>query len=136
MKNYLLISIVIFITNQSFSQGCVAIRSTGATRTMTGAHNDNSNIKDENWTLGINSRYFKSHKHFVGTAEQKERVENGTEVINHSFATELSLNCRLNQRWSMGMYAPFISNTRSSMYEHYGNTSKSLMPEGIQKLLV
>lgn len=91
MKNYLLISIVIFITNQSFSQGCVAIRSTGATCTMTGAHNDNSNIKDENWTLGINSRYFKSHKHFVGTVEQKERVENGTEVINHSFATELSL---------------------------------------------
>ncbi len=93
---------------------------------MTGAHSDDSNNNHENWTFGINSRYFKSYKHFVGKAEQKEREENGTEVINHSYATELSLARTLNNWWSLDIYAPFISNTRSSMYEHYGNTSKSL----------
>jgi hypothetical protein len=77
------------------------------------------------WTLGINSRYFKSYKHFVGTKEQHERVANGTEVINHFTSTEFGLIRNLNNQWSVALYAPVINNLRSSLYEHYGNTSKS-----------
>jgi hypothetical protein len=91
---------------------------------MANGHNDGS-MESSKWTLGINSRYFKSYKHYVGTNEQKERVENGTEVINHSFSTEFSLVHNLNGRWSVAVYTPIISNTRSSLYEHYGNASKS-----------
>jgi len=97
MKKIFFFSLVIFISYQSFSQGCVAIRSNGATCTMTGAHND-GNGKDAKWTVGINSRYFKSYKHFVGKVEQHEREEAGTEVINHTFATDLSFTRRLNSR--------------------------------------
>jgi len=104
------------------AQGCVAIRNNGATCTMAGSHNDE---QQASWTFGINTRYFKSYKHFVGTVEQTERIEAGTEVINHSFATELSLTHRLSSRWSVAFYAPIIANARSSMYEHYGNNSKS-----------
>jgi hypothetical protein len=121
MKTFF-ISLVILISYQSFSQGCVAIRSNGATCTITGAHTDGSG-KDATWILGINSRYFKSYKHFVGKVEQHEREEAGTEVINHSFATDLNLTRNLNQRWSVALYAPVISNVRSSLYEHYGNAS-------------
>ncbi|HVF97831.1 MAG TPA: hypothetical protein VM871_10935 [Flavisolibacter sp.] len=105
------------------AQGCVAIRSNGATCTMTGSHNEAD--KESAWTFGINTRYFRSYKHFVGKEEQHERVEAGTEVINHNFSTELGFTRRLNSRWSFGFYVPVISNVRSSMYEHYGNTSKS-----------
>ena len=41
--------------------------------------------------LNINNRYFKSYKHFVGKEEQKQRVENGTNVINHSYTMDLFL---------------------------------------------
>jgi len=51
--------------------------------------------------------------------------ETGTEVINHNFSTELAFVKQINARWSIGFYTPVISNVRSSMYEHYGNTSKS-----------
>lgn len=105
------------------AQGCVAIRSNGATCTMSGAHDEKA--QEASWTLGLNSRYFKSYKHFVGTVEQKERTEAGTEVINHSFATDISLGHRINNRWSVALFAPVIVNARSSMYEHYGNASKS-----------
>ena len=88
---------------------------------MNGAHNDD----DHKWSIGFNNRYFKSYKHFVGTTEQKERVEAGTEVINHTFATEVNVSKRIDARWSVGIYMPMISNTRSSMYEHYGNGSAS-----------
>jgi hypothetical protein len=90
---------------------------------MDGMHNDSNT--GSKWSMGVNSRHFRSYKHFVGKTEQKERVEGGTEVINHSFATEINLSKRVNERWSIGFYMPVVSNTRSSMYEHYGNGSRS-----------
>lgn len=128
MKQLLSIIIIFcFFQYSATAQGCVAIRSNGSTCTMTGFHygDDHKAEAPGKWTLAINSRYFKSYKHFVGTEEQKQRVDSGTEVINHSFATELDLTRQLNNRWSLSFYAPIISNARSSKYEHYGNGSKS-----------
>ena len=122
MRKLLALFILLAFHYASNAQGCVAIRNNGATCTMAGMHTDDNH---PSWTFGVNARYFKSYKHFVGTVEQKEREEAGTEVINHSFSTELSLTHRLNSRWSFGFYAPIIANARSSMYEHYGNASKS-----------
>ena len=116
------------ILAKAYTQGCVAIRSNGATCTMMGYHFDTDHKAPQQpaWTLGINSRYFKSYKHFVGTEEQHERVAGGTEVINHFTSTEFGLTRQLNSQWSLAFYAPLINNIRSSMYEHYGNTSKSI----------
>ena len=123
MKNFFVLILLSAFVYKTSAQGCVAIRSNGATCTMTGSH-DNMSAASK-WTFGINTRYFKSYKHFVGTEEQHERVENATEVINHNVSTELNLFHQLNSRWSIGLFLPVISNVRSSMYEHYGNTSKS-----------
>jgi hypothetical protein len=123
MKQLLAFLLLTAFALQSRAQGCVAIRSNGATCTMTGSHDGHSQI--QKWSLGINARYFKSYKHFVGTAEQQERVNNGTEVINHNVSTELNLFHQINARWSVGLFVPVINNVRSSLYEHYGNTNKS-----------
>jgi hypothetical protein len=128
MKPLLFIfGLTFFIQQSTSAQGCVAIRSNGATCAMMGYHPDGDHAAMQNtgWTLGINSRYFKSYKHFVGTKEQHERVENGTEVINHFTSTEFGLTRQLNNRWSLAFYVPITNNIRSSMYEHYGNASKS-----------
>ncbi|HET7898377.1 MAG TPA: hypothetical protein VFL47_11915, partial [Flavisolibacter sp.] len=122
-----LLAILFLLQQQASAQGCVAIRSNGNTCTMMGYHYDAGHKAPTmpEWTFAINSRYFKSYKHFVGTEEQKERVEKGTEVINHTLATELSLTRQLSNRWALGFFAPIISNARSSKYEHYGNNSES-----------
>jgi hypothetical protein len=128
MKSLLLLIIAFVLIHRSASaQGCVAIRSNGSTCTMIGYHPDGDHkaLPSSGWTFAINSRYFKSYKHFVGTKEQKERVEKGTEVINHFTATEFGLSRQLNSRWSLAFYAPIINNIRSSLYEHYGNGSES-----------
>jgi hypothetical protein len=103
----------------SNAQGCVAIRGNGATCTMTG-HDEASASQSGFWTFSMNSRYFKSFRHFVGTEEQKQRVEEGSEVINHVFSTELGIVRQFNSRWSFVFFAPIVSNTRSSLYEHDG----------------
>jgi hypothetical protein len=123
MKKVIFFCLLAVAAYNAGAQGCVAIRSNGATCTMSGAHVYGSHLPK--WSFGINSRYFRSYKHFVGTEEQHERVENGTEVINYSFSTELNLQHQLDQRWSIGIFVPMISNVRSSLYEHYGNASKS-----------
>lgn len=97
------------------AQGCVALRGNGpATCTITHPDEDRS----DKWIFSMGARYFKSYKHFKGSEEQKERVLNGTEVINHQTAIDLTLTRLINSRWSVMLDVPLLANTRSSLYEH------------------
>jgi hypothetical protein len=119
-KIFFLLSIASCVSYHLGAQGCVAIRSNGGTCTMTDPHHQEGQASVSGWTFGLNSRYFRSFRHFVGKEEQKQRLEQGTEVINHAFATEISLVRNVSERWSYALYAPIIANTRSSLYEHDG----------------
>jgi hypothetical protein len=121
MKQFsiLLIAAFTFVQFKSYAQGCVAIRSNGNTCSL------GKPGEAKGWQFNFNTRYFKSYKHFVGKEEQHERVENGTEVINHSLNFDFTLTRALNNRWSVAVNLPLISNVRSSMYEHYGNNNSS-----------
>lgn len=103
---------------QSGAQGCVAIRGAGGANCSL----DHGRPDSSGWLLSINNRYFKSFRHFVGTVEQKDRMENGTEVINHTFSTDIFVQRTLNRRWGLALNIPIIGNARSSLYEHGGNT--------------
>ena len=117
---YILIAMLIITTGQKTNaQGCVAIRSNGNTCNAAKAGESQGMI------FNFNTRYFRSYKHFVGTEEQHERVEGGTEVINHSLNWDFTLTKNVNKFWSFAINVPLISNVRSSMYEHYGNGSTS-----------
>ena len=112
-------TLVLLITVFQFnarSQGCVAIRSTGAVCTNPHAES----VKG--WQLNTSYRYFRSFRHFVGSEEQKERLENKTEVINWQHTMNFNLVRNINQRWSFAIDVPIISNRRSSLYEHGGNS--------------
>jgi len=124
MKIYIIVSIIAistFFQLNASAQGCVAIRGIGGVSCL----NPHEAADSSSWSLTVNTRYFKSYKHFVGMAEQKERVENETEVINHNFSTDLFLQKNLSKRFSFGVNLPIISNARSSLYEHGGNAAGS-----------
>lgn len=116
MKKILITTLAVIFVYNAISQGCVAIRSNGNTCTIAKPG------EEKGWQFNFNNRYFKSYKHFVGTEEQKHRVEKGTEVINHAFAWDLTLTKTLNKYWSFSVAAPILSNSRSSLYEHGGNS--------------
>jgi hypothetical protein len=114
-------TIAFMMVNQNIkAQGCVAIRSMGNT-----CATEHAGEARGGWLFNMNNRYYRSYKHFVGTAEQKQRVQQGTEVINHAYSMDLTLTRILNARWSVAMDAPILANSRSSKYEHYGNNSTS-----------
>ncbi len=116
---FLIVFIAGISTEHIMAQGCVAIRSSGGLGCSLKEHSKDSS----GWMLNINNRYFKSYKHFVGKEEQEERVEKGTEVINHAYTMDIFLLKNINHRWSIGMDLPINVNSRSSLYEHGGNTA-------------
>jgi hypothetical protein len=129
-KIFFTICLLTFIIQSNvFSQGCVAIRSTGGLCSMD-EHPD-SLAPQGSWLFNSNSRYFKSYKHFVGKAEQYQRIDQGTNVINHSYTQDLTLTRNFNNRWSLALDAPIIYNERSSLYEHGGKQRQSTYAFGI-----
>ena len=125
MKRILfIIALFIIAANQkTIAQGCVAIKGTAG---ICGRPSD-----AKGWELNLNNRYFKSYKHFVGTEEQEERVEKGTQVINHSYELDITATRTINSRWSLAMTVPIMSFGRSSLYEHDGSTRHSTHSFGI-----
>lgn len=112
---------ILFFQSEINAQGCVAIRNNGSSCAL--GHPETS-VKG--WTLNLNHRYFKSYKHYVGTEEQKQRVEEKSDVRNWQHNLDISIVRRFNNRFSLAVGIPVQSNLRSSKYEHYGNNSTNL----------
>src|SRR5205085_11831138 len=107
MKRILLLITIVFIFSapqKIFSQGCVAIKGTA------GICSRPSDAKG--WELNISNRYFRSYKHFIGKVEQKQRVQEGSEVINHSYEMDITATRTLNSRWSLAMVLPVMDFSR------------------------
>ncbi|HUS02994.1 MAG TPA: hypothetical protein VMY77_14750 [Chitinophagaceae bacterium] len=115
--------LTVHFSNSGYAQGCVAIKGTsGICSRPTDA---------KGWEINLTNRYFRSYKHFVGIEEQKERVEAGSNVINHAYELDMSVIRTINSRWSLAMTLPFLSYGRSSLYEHDGKTRHSTHSFGI-----
>lgn len=123
------LTIAIYFHTTAYAQGCVAIRSTGGLCTMENHPGHSGNTG--HWLLSANNRYFKSFRHYVGTEEQKQRVAQGTEVINHSYTLDLSLTRIINDRWSWNIDVSLLANGRSSLYEHGGKERHSTHSFGL-----
>ncbi|MEO6542022.1 MAG: hypothetical protein ABIN74_13550, partial [Ferruginibacter sp.] len=101
----------ITFTARIHAQGCVAIKGTA------GVCSRPADAKG--WELNLNNRYFRSYKHFVGTEEQKERIEKKTNVINYAYELDITVTRNLNSRWSIAATLPIMAFGRTSLYEHY-----------------
>lgn len=125
MKRIYLILIISFVFTQlkTNAQGCVAIKGTA------GICSRPSDAKG--WELNLNNRYFKSYKHFVGTEEQKQRVKEGSNVINHAYELDVTATRTINSRWSIAITLPIMDFGRSSLYEHDGATRHNTHSFGI-----
>ena len=119
---FLLIAFL-FSNTQANAQGCVAIRGISS---CTGNIGGGAMVPKGDLLVGTNFRYFKSYRHFRGDHEETERVENGTQVINHSYFMDFLATYGISDRFYANMILPFVYHNRSSMYEHGGNPPNGL----------
>ncbi|MFC5411657.1 hypothetical protein ACFPMF_20210 [Larkinella bovis] len=106
---------------QTFAQGCVAVRHMSCALPGTASSADFFKQRTGRWQVNMGYRYFRSFRHFKGDVEQKERLEQNTEVINLSHALDLGITYLATPRLSFTVNLPLQYNDRSSLYEHYGN---------------
>lgn len=110
------------------AQGCVAVRhfsncsSPGGSQVL---------LQPGEWSLDANYRYFKSFRHFRGTHEEPQRLENNTEVINWQHSLNITATVPIVTRLSADLTVPLVYNTRSSLYEHGGNERHSTSAYGL-----
>ena len=118
----------IFNHTNAKAQGCVAIKSNGPFSVMIHPEHDTTS---KSWEFTTSYRYFRSYKHFKGTAEQTQRQVIGNEVINHQSTVDLNLTRNFNQFWSLSVGLPYLINSRSSLYEHGFKERHSSFSNGI-----
>ena len=109
----LLLVIVSGLITKGFSQGCVAIRSTGGFCTAGETQHIDTTAQ---WQFTVNNRYYKSFRHYVGTTYQKQRQVLGNEVINNAYTLDMAIYRILNPRWSLMLDLPISANARSQTY--------------------
>lgn len=113
-KIFICLSFFALAKHTVHAQGCVAVKGSGSSCML--SHPDSTN--KPGWQAGTSVRYFKSFRHFSGTTENKERLAQHTEVINHTTIFDFTLTRIMNDRWSFMIAVPIINNGRSSLYEH------------------
>lgn len=116
------IFLIFLISNKALSQGCVAIRGTGGVCTMDHPK-DGSEARQHPWSLDVSNRWFRSFRHFVGEEEQKQRLAQHNEVINHVNTLDISISHYFDNRWSLEFGVPIIANTRSQLSK-FGNLDR------------
>ncbi len=68
------------------------------------------------WSISFGYRKQYSHRHFVGSVEQVQRQQQGTEVVNSIHLFDVSLTYNFSPRWSMSLSVPVMNATRT--YDH------------------
>lgn len=122
MKKFLFFTILFgcfFLMQQTaVAQGCVAIRHFSGCGSSSGG--GPAYYQSGEWLVNTNYRYFKSFRHFRGTEEEPQRIENNTEVINWQHALDFSVSHAFSSRFALNLTLPLVYNERSSLYEHGG----------------
>jgi hypothetical protein len=75
-------------------------------------HNPGSDSR-KRWQLSIGYRKQRSHRHFVGTAEQHEREERETEIVNDMHLFDVGVSYDFKSRYSVSASVPFMIATRT-----------------------
>ncbi len=108
--------------NTASAQGCIAVRHMSCAAPGASSAALFKQRQTSKWLLNIGYRHLHSYKHFVGDEEQTQRVEQGTQVINDQHGIDVGLSYQFTNRFNVAVNLPFSVNSRSSLYEHYGNT--------------
>jgi len=75
---------------------------------------DHGGSRHGHWQLSVAYRKQRSHRHFVGTVEQKQRAEQHTEIVNDIHLFDVALTYEFNPRTSLTVSVPFMHASRTS----------------------
>ena len=66
------------------------------------------------WQVSVGWRYQHSFRHFVGSNEQEDRADDGSQVVNHIHLLDIGILYRVSDRTSVTLSIPYLMAERSS----------------------
>jgi hypothetical protein len=124
----LALGLALLSAEPAWAQGCVASRmdAPSCSAPRSGAEHDlmaSYNLPKGKWQSSLGYRWFRSHRHFVGSVEQNaentarglaERDRSATEVINHTHIPVVGLTYGVTDRLSVSADLPYFHALRRS----------------------
>jgi len=113
-----------FASDLAMAQGCVVARGAGmpaehfmlsARSDATWAEDAESAASEPRFSATAAYRSLESGRHFVGTEEQHERREEGSQVINHSNFLDLGMTYSISPRYTATLTLPVVKHDRSQV---------------------
>ncbi|HEY4245638.1 MAG TPA: hypothetical protein VGM64_02215 [Lacunisphaera sp.] len=92
------------------AQGCVTAHGCGLLGDLM-----EQSASDDHWDASVSYRWFKSDRHYVGTAYQAQRDAAGDQVINTNNYVDFAVNYAVSPRYSVALTVPFVANNRSQV---------------------
>ena len=86
------------------------------------------------WQVSLAHRWLHSDRHFVGSDEQEQRQEQGSQVVNNVNTFDLTATYAVNPRFSLSLTLPYVTASRSSLYEHDRTNRHSMHANGLGDL--
>ena len=83
------------------------------------------------WQVSLAHRWLRSDRHFVGSEEQEHRQEQGSQVVNNVNTFDLTATYAFNKRLSLSLTLPYVTASRSSLYEHDRTNRHSMHSSGL-----
>ena len=96
-------------------QGCVQSRGASVGALVQG---EDAYLSGGEWQASVGYRWLYSDRHYVGDREQYQRKAQGDDVRNNSQFVDLGITYAITKRVSLTFTLPFVSSTRTSVYEH------------------
>jgi hypothetical protein len=90
-----------------------------------------SYLPEGGWQASVAYRWLHSDRHFIDDSEQEERQDEGTEVVNDVHTWDVTATYGVTKRVSLSLTLPFVSATRSSLYEHDRTNRYSTFAAGL-----
>lgn len=116
----------------AFGQGCIVARSNGE---QGGPESEGGYLAAGDWEFGIGYRHQFSYIHFVGSVEQRYRIQQGTQVENKINLENFSATYQLTSRFSLTADIPLLTASRHSnnspiIYTSAGIGDTSVLAQG------
>lgn len=118
----------IFFTSTSYANGCIVVRPTSL---LTVNLDDSHSSKAGKVEFTTAYRYLYSDRHFRGREEEKNRQAEGSDVRNRINTLDYTWTYWYDDTWRFSASVPYVTATRSSLYEHDRVNRHSMEASGV-----
>lgn len=116
-------AVVLLSLQPARGQGCIVARSSSQ---VSGPESGGGYLSTGQWDFSVGYRHQFSFRHFVGDVEQKQRIQQGTQVMNKINLVNFNLTYQATPRFSFTVNAPLLLASRRSNNSPYTTAAQGV----------